>query len=652
MPLRLCRCKLPTSLILFSRTLGAYLFVLMGFAGQAQASISFVQQNSSNPQTPQTTVTVPFALAQTSGNLNVVVVGWNDSTATVVSVNDTSGNIYFPALTPTVQSGTASLVIYYAKNIAAAVAGANSVTVTFALAANFSDIRIAEYSGLDPINPLDVAVGAQGSNATSSSGAVTTTNANDLLVGANVVQTITTGPGSGYTNRVITTPDGDILEDRLVTAIGSYTATAPVSPSGQWVMQMVAFRAAGGGAGTAASITATAGTAQSATVNTAFAAQLQATVKDSLSNPVSGVTVTFAAPGSGASGTFAGGANTATTNAQGVATAAIFTANSVAGGPYNVTATVAGVATPTNFSLTNLAGPASSITATAGTPQNAPINTAFATALQATVRDAGSNPVSGVNVTFTAPGSGASGVISNTTATITVATNASGVASAPFTANATAGGPYTVTAAVTGLTTVNFSLTNTAGTPTTMTANAGTTPQSATISTAFANALAVTVKDAGSNPVSGVNVTFTAPGSGASGVFSNSTATITVATNGLGVASAPFTANATAGGPYTVTAAVTGLTTVNFSLTNTVGAASTMTANSGTTPQSAAINTAFANALAVTVKDAGSNPVSGVNVTFTAPGAGASGVFSNSTATITVATNASGVASAPFTATP
>ena len=53
-----------------------------------------------------------------------------------------------------------------------------------------------------------------------------------------------------------------------------------------------------------------------------------------------------------------------------------------------------------------------------------------------------------------------------------------------------------------------------------MTANAGTTPQSATMSTAFANALAVTVRDAGSNPVSGVNVTFTAPGSGASGLFS------------------------------------------------------------------------------------------------------------------------------------
>src|SRR6202030_1956388 len=154
-----------------------------------------------------------------------------------------------------------------------------------------------------------------------------------------------------------------------------------------------------------------------------------------------------------------------------------------------------------------------------------------------------------------------------------------GVASAPFTANGTAGGPYTVTAAATGLTTVNFSLTNTAGAASSMTANAGTTPQSATINTAFANALAVTVKDAGSNPVSGVNVTFTAPGSGASGKFSNNTATITVATNASGVASAPFTANSISGGPYSVTASATGLATVNFSLTNAAGAPSSMTVN-------------------------------------------------------------------------
>src|SRR5438477_232338 len=158
-----------------------------------------------------------------------------------------------------------------------------------------------------------------------------------------------------------------------------------------------------------------------------------------------------------------------------------------------------------------------------------------------------------------------------------------------------------------------------------MTANAGTTPQSATISTAFANALAVTVKDAGSNPVSGVNVTFVAPGSGASGEIGRASWRERVDMDVSGVASEQITAKATAGGPYTVTAAADGWTRVSHATRVQAGAPPTMTANAGTTPQSATISTAFANALAVTVKDAGSNPVSGVNVTFVAPGSGASG---------------------------
>src|SRR5208283_4707100 len=50
------------------------------------------------------------------------------------------------------------------------------------------------------------------------------------------------GPGSGFTQRLLTSPDGDIAEDEAVTATGSYSATAPLSSSGPWIMQMVAFR--------------------------------------------------------------------------------------------------------------------------------------------------------------------------------------------------------------------------------------------------------------------------------------------------------------------------------------------------------------------------------------------------------------------------
>ena len=65
------------------------------------------------------------------------------------------------------------------------------------------------------------------------------------VVGANLVATSTNNPGSGFTSRVITKPDGDIVEDRLATVAGTYTATAPLKSAGAWVMQLLAFRAAG-----------------------------------------------------------------------------------------------------------------------------------------------------------------------------------------------------------------------------------------------------------------------------------------------------------------------------------------------------------------------------------------------------------------------
>ena len=209
----------------------------------AASYISYVQGNYADPQSSPSTVSVTYTAAQTAGNLNVVVVGWNDSTATVSSVTDTAGNVYTLAVGPTAISGVESQSIYYAKNIAAASAGANVVTVTFSVAAAFPDIRVLEYGGADPTNPVDVTAASSGNSSTSSSGSVTTTNASDLIFGANLVQSGTNGPGSGFTSRLLTVPDSDIVEDEFVTAIGSYSATAPDSPANAWIMQMVAFRA-------------------------------------------------------------------------------------------------------------------------------------------------------------------------------------------------------------------------------------------------------------------------------------------------------------------------------------------------------------------------------------------------------------------------
>ncbi len=88
--------------------------------------------------------------------------------------------------------------IFYAKNIAA---GSNTVTVSFNQLAAFVDVRIVEYSGADTTNPLDVTAGAAGSSISPSSGAATTTAANELIFGAGMTGDGYASGGAGFTSR-------------------------------------------------------------------------------------------------------------------------------------------------------------------------------------------------------------------------------------------------------------------------------------------------------------------------------------------------------------------------------------------------------------------------------------------------------------------
>jgi uncharacterized delta-60 repeat protein len=101
------------------------------------------------------------------------------------------------------------------------------------------------------------------------------------------------------------------------------------------------------------SISSTSGTPQSATINSAFTTQLQATVKES-NRAVSNIPVTFTAPATGASGNFPGNtqAATVTTDANGVATAPVLTANGTTGS-YNVVANLSGGSPAATFNLTS-----------------------------------------------------------------------------------------------------------------------------------------------------------------------------------------------------------------------------------------------------------------------------------------------------------
>ena len=247
------------------------LCTLVGAVGAQAQTPTYRQGNFGVPPGTQTTVSVPYTAAQSAGNLNVVIVGWSDATARVSTVADTRGHGYSLAVGPTVLAGARSQAIYYARNISASAAGTNVVTVTFTVAARTPDIRILEYSGIDTSNPVDGTAAGTGTSATSSTPALTTTSATAVLVAGNDIQTLTAGPGAGFTRRLLTAPNGDIAEDRVVTAPGTYNATAPLNGAGAWVMQLVAFRAASAGSGDSQPPTAPANPAAAATSSTQIA---------------------------------------------------------------------------------------------------------------------------------------------------------------------------------------------------------------------------------------------------------------------------------------------------------------------------------------------------------------------------------------------
>jgi hypothetical protein len=209
------------------------------------------------------------------------------------------------------------------------------------------------------------------------------------------------------------------------------------------------------------------------------------------------------------------------------------------------------------------------------------------------------------------------------------------------------------------------------------------TPQTAMVGTPFATDLQLALANSNGCPVTsataGIPVTFSAPASGASGVFSTSAShTAIIGADAAGaVAAPPFTADALAGS-YTVTAS-SQYGSVSFSLTNTVagiwcstlgrrasasaGEAVKITAGVGST-QSTRAGARFPIRLAVTATDAEGNPAAGTPITFTAPVAGASGRFTvpardphhnrasfSHPYKVEVPTNACGIAVAPvFTA--
>jgi len=355
--------------------------------------ISFLQGNSgpSTLQASNSSVAVPYSVAQNVGDLNVVVVGWGDTTSSITSVTDTRGNIYTLAVGPTSNTGLQQS-IYYAKNI---VGGNNTVTVKFNQAASYPDVRILEYRGASTSSPLDAKAAASGSGTTANSGPAVTTSANELIFGAGTTGDIFTAAGPGFVSRMINVY-GNIAEDKNVTSVGSYSATATTSSS-VWVMQMATFRASNSPpAPTISAISPTSGTTAGGT----------------------SISITGTGFVSGASVTVGG---TGATNVSVVSSTSI------------TATTAAHVAGAANVVVTNTDGQSGTLTSgyTYISPNPAPTVTAISpvsgtTAGGTAVSVTGTGFLAGANVTLGGTAATNVNVVSNTSVTATTAAHTAG----------------------------------------------------------------------------------------------------------------------------------------------------------------------------------------------------------------------------------
>jgi hypothetical protein len=213
---------------------------------------------------------------------------------------------------------------------------------------------------------------------------------------------------------------------------------------------------------------------RSATVDTRYRRPLEVEVAGANGKPVEGATVTFtlgaAAAGGGAAASSSAGASfiggsaqaTETTGASGIATSPTVVADATAG-TFTATASTSGTTRVVSVPLRNLAGKPTTVTAGAASSESATVGARFPIRLAVTVTDSDRNPIAGVPVTFTASARGPSGTFTRphgSAYTITVRTNASGIAVASaFTANGSSGG-YIVKATVKGAEAVAFALVN------------------------------------------------------------------------------------------------------------------------------------------------------------------------------------------------
>lgn len=210
-------------------------------------TISFIQGASSTSGGSHTTAQpTTYGANVTTGNLLICCGGWAANSFTSFGVTDNLGDSVPWTINPGLQAqqGSGSP---YSIAVAYKVAGLTSgtpPTVTIAPGGgsqNFVLNFVHEYSGVGSLDQIATGTSGNTSGTTATSGAFTTTHANELIFAFPIFDAGTSpSPGTGFTARV--SGSSQLSEDDIVSSVQTgATATATNPVTGLWAIVVGTF---------------------------------------------------------------------------------------------------------------------------------------------------------------------------------------------------------------------------------------------------------------------------------------------------------------------------------------------------------------------------------------------------------------------------
>jgi uncharacterized repeat protein (TIGR02543 family) len=235
-----------------------------------------------------TDLVVTTTAAVAAGDDIIIAYGTDPNQDLTITVSDAAGNTYQQAAMA-ISVGNLRTFIFAAYNVNALSSGSaitihQTVVCSTAVAARAAVVSV--FRGLAPVGALEQTNAGSGTSTTPSSGAATTIQADQLLIGAVGTEgpgtdtagtwqnSFTAGPRAGTT---ATTTDAEITVSmgwQIVSAAGNYTAAKSGITSRDWAAAIATFKTTDAGISYIGNI----GTAQSKTAGTSLAVTTNAAV--------------------------------------------------------------------------------------------------------------------------------------------------------------------------------------------------------------------------------------------------------------------------------------------------------------------------------------------------------------------------------------